>query len=203
MRAEDRAPASARSGSSNNIAGGARRSSRMAALGDRLISRVRSSQKSCRRRPRSRRNKRRRLPPSVEGRIEIPTALASASPQLHPAWLEYQMRVTEQPGSAVAVAYRGEIVLEFALCRADISTGAADTEGHQRRLASDRPVAGSARQLKLRGPRFVCWAGKDEGRHVAVINYGKDRGQCYLRLPFPELQERQPARGSTSSATPR
>jgi hypothetical protein len=36
-----------------------------------------------------------------------------------------------------------------------------------------------------------AWAGKDEGRYVAVINYGEDRGQCYLRLPFPELQGRR------------
>jgi hypothetical protein len=27
-----------------------------------------------------------------------------------PQWLDYQMRVTEQPGCAVAVAYRGQIV---------------------------------------------------------------------------------------------
>ena len=24
-----------------------------------------------------------------------------------------------------------------------------------------------------------------------VVNYAENRGQCYLRLPFPELQERQ------------
>ena len=36
-----------------------------------------------------------------------------------------------------------------------------------------------------------AWAGKDEGRYVAVMNYAENRGQCYLRLPFPELQERQ------------
>ena len=36
-----------------------------------------------------------------------------------------------------------------------------------------------------------AWAGKDEGRYVAVINYGEDRGQCYLHLPFPELERRR------------
>ena len=36
-----------------------------------------------------------------------------------------------------------------------------------------------------------AWAGKDEGRCVAVINYGEDRGQCYLHLPFPELEGRR------------
>ena len=50
-----------------------------------------------------------------------------------------------------------------------------------------------ARPGNLSSEGFVsyAWAGKDEGRHVAVINYGEHRGQCYLRLPFPELQERQ------------
>ena len=36
-----------------------------------------------------------------------------------------------------------------------------------------------------------AWAGRDEGRYVAVVNYAENRGQCYLRLPFPELIERQ------------
>ena len=36
-----------------------------------------------------------------------------------------------------------------------------------------------------------AWARKDEGRYVAVINYSADRGQCYLRLPFPELEGRR------------
>jgi hypothetical protein len=36
-----------------------------------------------------------------------------------------------------------------------------------------------------------AWAGKDEARYVAVMNYADNRGQCYLRLPFPELEGRQ------------
>ena len=36
-----------------------------------------------------------------------------------------------------------------------------------------------------------AWAGKDEGRYVVVINYADNQGQCYLRLPFPELQDRR------------
>jgi CubicO group peptidase (beta-lactamase class C family) len=36
-----------------------------------------------------------------------------------PRWLEHQMRVTEQPGCAVAVAYRGELVFEAAFGHAD------------------------------------------------------------------------------------
>ena len=36
-----------------------------------------------------------------------------------------------------------------------------------------------------------AWAGKDEARYVAVMNYADNRGQCYLSLPFPELEGRQ------------
>ncbi len=36
-----------------------------------------------------------------------------------------------------------------------------------------------------------AWAGEDEGRYVVVINYADNQGQCYLRLPFPELHGRQ------------
>ncbi len=36
-----------------------------------------------------------------------------------------------------------------------------------------------------------AWAGKDDGRYVAVMNYAENRGQCYLRLPFSELLGRQ------------
>jgi hypothetical protein len=48
-----------------------------------------------------------------------------------------------------------------------------------------------ARQLQLRGLVSYAWVGQDEGRYVVVVNYAENRGQCYLRLPFPELQERQ------------
>ena len=36
-----------------------------------------------------------------------------------------------------------------------------------------------------------AWAGKDEARYIAVINYADNQGQCYLPLPFPELEEKQ------------
>ena len=36
-----------------------------------------------------------------------------------------------------------------------------------------------------------AWAGEDEVRYVVAINYADNQGQCYLRLPFPELEGRQ------------
>jgi hypothetical protein len=58
-------------------------------------------------------------------------------------------------------------------------------------LISDPPASGVTRQLQLRGLVSYAWVGQDEGRYVVVVKYAENRGQCYLRLPFPEFQERQ------------
>ncbi len=36
-----------------------------------------------------------------------------------------------------------------------------------------------------------AWVGEDGSRHVVVVNYAGNQGQCRLRLPFPELHGRQ------------
>jgi len=36
-----------------------------------------------------------------------------------------------------------------------------------------------------------AWAGKDGSRHVVVVNYAGNQGQCRLPLPFPEVHGRQ------------
>jgi hypothetical protein len=36
-----------------------------------------------------------------------------------------------------------------------------------------------------------AWAGEDARRHVVVVNYAANQGQCRLPLPFPELRGRQ------------
>jgi hypothetical protein len=36
-----------------------------------------------------------------------------------------------------------------------------------------------------------AWAGDNGGRHVIVVNYSNNRGQCRLPLPFAELRGRQ------------
>src|SRR5580700_1119204 len=45
-------------------------------------------------------------------------------------WLEFQMRMSRQPGCIIAVAHRGRIVLEQAFGHADLSTGARLTPRH-------------------------------------------------------------------------
>ena len=52
------------------------------------------------------------------------------------SWLEFQRRFHDQPGCAVAIADKGEIVLEAAFGSADFSTGEALTPRHGFRIAS-------------------------------------------------------------------
>jgi CubicO group peptidase (beta-lactamase class C family) len=75
----------------------------------------------------------------------LPPALAYV-----PQWLDYQMRATEQPGCAVAVAYRGQIVLEAAFGHADIGTGELLTPRHRFRVASHSKSFTAAAIMKLR-----------------------------------------------------
>ncbi len=53
-----------------------------------------------------------------------------------PRWLDYQMRQSEQPGSVIAVAHKGRVVLERAFGQADITTRRALTPRHRFRVAS-------------------------------------------------------------------
>jgi D-alanyl-D-alanine carboxypeptidase len=67
-----------------------------------------------------------------------------------PRWLEYQMRQSEQPGCVLAIADRGEIVLEQAFGHADLDRGIALTPRHRFRVASHSKSFTSAGILKLR-----------------------------------------------------
>jgi CubicO group peptidase (beta-lactamase class C family) len=67
-----------------------------------------------------------------------------------PQWLEYQVRSTEQPGCAIAVAWRGQVVLEAAFGHADLVTGESLTTRHRFRVASHSKSFTAAAVLKLR-----------------------------------------------------
>jgi CubicO group peptidase (beta-lactamase class C family) len=67
-----------------------------------------------------------------------------------PEWLEFQMRLTEQPGCALAVAHKGKIVLERALGHADLAKGVALTPRHRFRVASHSKSFTAAGIMKLR-----------------------------------------------------
>ncbi|MES2990280.1 MAG: serine hydrolase domain-containing protein [Pseudomonadota bacterium] len=120
-----------------------------------------------------------------------------------PRWLEHQMRLTEQPGCALAVAYRGKLVLEAAFGHADLARGEALTPRHRFRVASHSKSFTAAGVLKLREQgrvrlddpvgRFV------DGLHPQVasatlaqllshsaglVRDGADAGQWADRRPF-------------------
>ncbi|MGL1218106.1 serine hydrolase, partial [Vibrio parahaemolyticus] len=65
------------------------------------------------------------------------------------SWLEFQRRFHDQPGCAVAIADKGEVVLEAAFGSADLSTGEALTPRHGFRIASHSKSFTAAGILRL------------------------------------------------------
>ena len=53
-----------------------------------------------------------------------------------PQWLGFQMRASEQPGCAIAIAHEGRVVLERAFGHADLARAEALTPRHRFRVAS-------------------------------------------------------------------
>ena len=80
---------------------------------------------------------------------ETPAWLAPALAYI-PQWLGYQMRSTEQPGVTLAVAYKGEVVLDIAFGWADQVTGEAMTPRHRFRVASHSKSFTATAIMKLR-----------------------------------------------------
>ena len=125
-----------------------------------------------------------------------------------PRWLEFQMRLSEQPGSVVAIAHEGRIVLDEAFGHADLSTGEKLTPRHRLRVASHSKSFTAAAVMRLveigklrlddRGGAHV------EGLHPEVaqvtltqllshsaglIRDGEDAGQWNDRRPFLDAGE--------------
>jgi len=125
-----------------------------------------------------------------------------------PSWLEFQMRLSEQPGCIIAVAHRGRVVLDQAFGLADLATGEALTPRHRFRVASHSKSFTAAGIMKL------CEAGTlrlDDpvGQHVkrlhprvaettlrqilshsaGLTRDGPDAGQFSGRRPFLNTEE--------------
>lgn len=125
-----------------------------------------------------------------------------------PRWLEHQMRLWEQPGCSIAVAYRGKVVLERAFGHADLGTGEALTPRHRLRVASHSKSFTAAGILKLREADRVR-LDDPVGRHVdglhpavaaatigqllshsaGLIRDGLDAGQWQDRRPYLDEAE--------------
>lgn len=67
-----------------------------------------------------------------------------------PRWLEFQMRMSEQPGCTVATAHQDRIVLELAFGSADLAGGERLTPRHRFRVASHSKTFTAAGVMKLR-----------------------------------------------------
>ena len=72
-----------------------------------------------------------------------------------PEWLEFQMRLGDQPGCAIAIAHRGEIVLDRALGVADAARRVPLTPRHRFRVASHSKSFTAAGIMRLREARRV------------------------------------------------
>lgn len=127
----------------------------------------------------------------------------SAALDYIPRWIEYQMRVTEQPGCVIAIAQRGTLVLEQAFGHADLARGTALTPRHRFRVASHSKSFTAAGVLKLREQGRLR-LDDPVGRHVGglhpriasatlahllshgagVVRDGADAGQWSDRRPF-------------------
>ena len=80
---------------------------------------------------------------------ETPAWLAPALAYI-PQWLGYQMRSSEQPGVTLAIAYKGEVVLDVAFGTADQAAGEALTPRHRFRVASHSKSFTATAIMKLR-----------------------------------------------------
>ncbi len=120
-----------------------------------------------------------------------------------PRWVEHQMRVSEQPGCALAVAYKGRVVCEAAFGHADLARGVALTPRHRFRVASHSKTFTAAALLKLREQRRLQ-LDDPIGRHVdglhpavaastlsqllshsaGLVRDGPDASQWAQRRPF-------------------
>jgi D-alanyl-D-alanine carboxypeptidase len=67
-----------------------------------------------------------------------------------PSWLGYQMRRSEQTGCLLAIAHKGEIVLEQAFGVASLATGEPLTPRHRFRVASHSKSFTAAGIMRLR-----------------------------------------------------
>jgi CubicO group peptidase (beta-lactamase class C family) len=125
-----------------------------------------------------------------------------------PHWLEFQMRMSEQPGCVVAIAHEGRIVLEQAFGWSDLANGSRLTPRHRFRVASHSKSFTAAGVMRLRelgklklddevgqyvsklDPQIAQATLAQVLSHSAgIVRDGKDSGQFSDRRPFPDRNE--------------
>jgi CubicO group peptidase (beta-lactamase class C family) len=125
-----------------------------------------------------------------------------------PRWIEFQVRMLQQPGCIIAIAHRGAVVLEQAFGSANLATGEALSPRHRFRIGSQSKSFTAAGILRLReqdklrlddpAGRFVEGLHDDVARatitqllsHSAgLIRDGSGAGQFLDRRPFLSARE--------------
>ncbi len=125
-----------------------------------------------------------------------------------PQWLDYQMRLFEQPGCVIAVVHKGRLVLEQAFGYADATRRSKLTPRHRFRVASHSKSFAAAAIMKLRQDnqlRLDDPLGQYlDGLHpdvapatlnqllshsAGLIRDGHDAGQWQDRRPFANTEE--------------
>lgn len=120
-----------------------------------------------------------------------------------PRWLEHQMRISEQPGCAIAVAQGVRLVFEAAFGHADLARGRALTPRHRFRVASHSKTFTAAALMRLRelgklrlddpvgrhveglSPAVAALTLAQLASHSAgLVRDGADAAQWVLRGPF-------------------
>jgi CubicO group peptidase (beta-lactamase class C family) len=96
-----------------------------------------------------------------------------------PEWLDFQMRLTEQPGCALAIVHKGKIVLERALGHADLANGIPLTPRHRFRVASHSKSFTAAGIMKLR----------EEGRLRLDDPVGKFLGDLHSTVAWTTIAQ--------------
>lgn len=84
--------------------------------------------------------------------MATPTWLKAAIEHI-PRWIEFQMRLMEQPGCTIAIVHEGKLLLEAAFGQADLSRGELLTPRHRFRVASHSKSFAAAGVMKLREER--------------------------------------------------
>jgi CubicO group peptidase (beta-lactamase class C family) len=125
-----------------------------------------------------------------------------------PRWIDFQMRMSQQPGCILAIAHRGTLVFERAFGSADLTTGEKLTPRHRFRVASHSKSFTAAGILRLREQgklklddtvgRFVAdlhpevasaTVSQLMSHGAGLIRDGNDSGQFDDRRPFFSLRE--------------
>jgi len=123
-------------------------------------------------------------------------------------WMDFQMRMSEQPGCVIAIAHKSRIVLEQAFGHADLARGTRLTPRHRFRVASHSKSYTAAGALKLReqgklklddavgtyvkglNPRVArTTLGQILSHSAGIVRDGKEAGQFLDRRPFLNAEE--------------